>query len=119
MKIRINHKASIADRVRDGGTHLDLSVPGWWTSAKVKLTDLDMECCDNCVLGMLFGSYEVGQAELFGGTNLAYDRKAAQFGFTLFEEDGDCWSALTSAWKLEIRKRRVEVPTPRKRKVRV
>jgi hypothetical protein len=47
---------SIAERVANGVTWLDEHMPDW--PSKLSVTVLDIEDCQRCVLGQLFGSFQ-------------------------------------------------------------
>lgn len=50
--------------VRRAAARLDVVAPDW--RSRVDPTTLDMNSCDRCVLGQVFGSYRVGLSALYG-----------------------------------------------------
>jgi hypothetical protein len=106
---------SIEERVRGGALFLDEHLPGW--SAQIAADELAMETCDRCILGQLYGDYEVGFKHLVGKFRgpLTFFRVAA-FGFTLTNEEQEeaiarglepraIFAALADAWRREVRER--------------
>lgn len=53
---------SYADRVRAGVALLDDRKPGW--ANRVDVDRLEMQACDRCVLGQLFGDFHEGMERL-------------------------------------------------------
>lgn len=62
----ISHRA----RVSRAAKFLDENSPGW--AYKIRLRELDIESCENCILGQLFGDYDEGmdKLDLYEDTNL-------------------------------------------------
>lgn len=77
-----------AAKVAAGIKLLDSKKPGW--RSKVEADDLNLGSCDVCVLGQVFGSYDLGLSDLGLDT---FDAKA--YGFNTSYDFQD----LTDAWK--------------------
>jgi hypothetical protein len=100
-------------RAKIGATILDVFRPGW--ASEVDLESLDLEDCKACVLGQLFGGFDVGAEKLFAmrhtedGLPGGVADASIAAGFSL--PIGGIWqglikySNLTNAWKREIAKR--------------
>jgi len=90
------HLDAAAETATRGAQLLDKRVPGW--AQRINLPALDMNSCNDCVLGQLYGDYGVGVDEL-GLT------QPALIGFDLGA--GNCdYPALDAAWTTEIMARR-------------
>jgi len=79
------------DRIRRGVALLDREVPDW--HERVSIDRLNVISDNYCVLGQLFGSYQVGliALDLVGG--VAHGFAPAR---------GDCVSDLEQAWREEL-----------------
>lgn len=77
-----------AAKVAAGIKLLDSKKPGW--RSKVEADDLNLGSCDVCVLGQVFGSYDLGLSDLGLDT---FDAK--DYGFNTSYDFQD----LTDAWK--------------------
>lgn len=86
----------IPDRVQAGVELLDRWRPSWERS--INLDDLDITDCEQCVLGQLYGDYEVGRQDLDMDATEAADR-----GFVGIEMDED--EALNVMWRERIEAR--------------
>ena len=95
-------KSIVARRAARGAEFMDGVRPGWFD--EVDGSRLNIYSTKNCILGQIYGSYEVG-ARLYGfwGNNLAlrYGFLASVFGF--FPT-----TRLIRAWLYEIERRRVQ-----------
>jgi hypothetical protein len=76
-----------------GAALLDERLPGW--RDEIHPASLDLEQCEQCVLGQLFGEYERGRMLL----GLSRSR-AMGLGFT---RRGTTWERLTAAWREVLR----------------
>jgi hypothetical protein len=101
----------IEERVARGAALLDEYVPAWFN--KVDLDRLDIGNCTNCILGQVFGSYQVGfntLAELAPEKEFLWEGDEA-FGFSeTAGSDADELSSLNRAWRVEIEKRTQATP---------
>jgi len=91
-------------RAKIGATFLDVAQPGW--AERINLRRLDLNSCESCVLGQLFGDFANGAEKVFamrGSARFAAARECGLDG----AHDGptDQYTALTAAWKREIAKR--------------
>jgi hypothetical protein len=82
--------------------------PDWFWY--VHIDSLELSCCRDCILGQLYGNYEIGKHAL------TMDEGTAEFfGFNLSTEEAGEWnsgllySELDDRWIQEIIKRREEV----------
>lgn len=101
-------------RAKAGAALLDIIRPGW--ANDIQPERLDLSSCTSCVLGQLYGRYDVGAEKLFamrdseGNRDVSdVDAPAARAGF-VWEERCDpnpdrYYGNLTAAWKREIAKR--------------
>lgn len=95
--------------VEKGAQLLDQKKPGWYL--KIDIARLEMETCRRCVLGQLYGEYDVGLAHLHLPYN-DYD-PGLQFGFSLLDPTDSHiasitdprWNTLRSLWIEQITKR--------------
>lgn len=92
---------------RRGAAFLDEKEPGW--AALIDLTTLDLDYVDSCVLGQLYGHYDVGLIVLGlrvqsrlpdSGWERLWDQRYT-LGFCGVDES----DVLTAAWKAEIARR--------------
>lgn len=100
---------TMEQRVNRGAALLDEKRPGWWKS--VDLARLDLNHCERCVLGQLFGDYKEGRSALCLLSGLSNSVKwSFDCGFTLVGPDVDCgdeeMEKLTQAWTKLIQQRR-------------
>jgi hypothetical protein len=89
--------STIAERVAAGAALLDQRDPDWWRA--IRPADLDIGSCCSCVLGQLFGDYDVGMAEV-GIT----EDEDADLGFNIYRPTDI--AALNAEWKRVITERR-------------
>jgi hypothetical protein len=91
---------TLAERVERGAALLDERRPGWWD--EVDVGRLDIDHCQLCVLGQLWGEYDDGRNEM-----LTNQRDAVLHGF----DTTDRWagSTLTNLWRAAIERRRSQV----------
>lgn len=82
---------SISERVAAGMRFLDARDPGWLD--KVDANTLDVGSCDLCVLGQIYGHYNLGLYEL-------KVRSEVTLGFA--SDDEDEYAELTKSWKRAI-----------------
>lgn len=87
---------SVKERVQNGSTLLDSTVPGWYN--KIDLSKLRIQHCDRCVLGQLYGEYTLGCNVLLG--EHTFDDRYKN-GFSSSESD-----VSNELWKQAIRLRR-------------
>lgn len=83
----------LKSRVRCGAEWLDSVSPGWWKS--IDFNTLNLEMCNACVLGQVFGHY------LNGSKLLPENVYPVDYGFT-----GGLWSVRRSLWLFEVISRR-------------
>lgn len=98
---------SDADRVRAGVALLDEKVPGW--DQRINLKVLDLQYCNECVLGQLFGHFAEGLNEVFQLSTSSRDDwlqlgAAIDHGFDAREGRG--YEVLRRLWTYVIRQRR-------------
>lgn len=89
---------SMAKKVKAGAELLDERRPGW--AKEINLATLNLEECDECIQGQLYGEFQNAAAlQQLGVADIAH-------GFTLpfCTSDWD-WLFLTELWKQEIIKR--------------
>jgi len=93
--IRIECISRAVDR---GSQLLDTAHPGWYTD--VSLQTLEMLHQSHCILGQLYGSFDLGLSKL--GLN---KNEAQRYGFALDTE----WTSVAwkwnSLWRIEVRSR--------------
>lgn len=53
---------TLKEKIKKGARFLDKKVPKWWR--KINTSTLDIDSCEDCILGQLFGYYENGIKEL-------------------------------------------------------
>ena len=87
---------TIAERVARGAALLDEKRPGW--ANRIIQEDLDMTSCHDCILGQVYGDYEIGWHSL----DL---QSGSEFGFDLPGGWYCQMPALADAWRAEIRRR--------------
>lgn len=80
------------DAVKQGIAILDRRKPGW--RKKINKEILNMRFTDTCVLAQLYGSYDEGCRQLFGGINPAV---LVAHGFAMADISHN--ENLTVAWK--------------------
>jgi hypothetical protein len=92
---------TIEQRVADGATFLDMTVPGWWDRIDVKL--LDLGNCFKCVLGQLCGDFGDGVVEFNvpDEVELGFDVRCGDLAF-----DSTLHDQLTGEWRRIILARR-------------
>ncbi len=92
---------TLKSKVIKGAKILDALRSGW--ARKINMTNLDLEDCDECIIGQLFGEYLSKDAEL-----LTKDALGADLGYDLLPQDDrmENWENLARLWKEQIRKRR-------------
>lgn len=102
----ISHRA----RVSRAAKFLDENTPGW--AYKVRLRDLDIASCSNCVLGQLFGEYDEGMAllGLYGDDFFTYEPTPIGSAFHPFIESKR-YDTLCEAGRWEEADEIVEVNT--------
>lgn len=88
-------------RAAAGAALLDRLVPGWWR--RIRLRSLNLNDCEHCITGQLFGDYTQGLDELHVSR-----LDAPVYGFETHDDDGADYgmAVLTTAWKDEIRRRK-------------
>jgi len=93
---------SMEQRRDRGVALLDSEQPGW--RSKVDGPTLRMRTCHDCVLGQLFGSYQLGRQIL--GASGKFEGSASDHGFMLkygdYTSDSDideAYAALDDLWK--------------------
>jgi hypothetical protein len=74
--------------VTRGIAYLDEHLPGW--QDEINWSELEMDSCEKCILGQLFGDYKRGLHIL-----RIPESRALRFGFNT---RGD-WHKLTNIWK--------------------
>jgi hypothetical protein len=90
----------IPARVARGATLLDEIRPGWWR--EINDDELDMQWCQECILGQVFGNYFLAFSQL------PIPRfNAPMFGFDLPVKVAvkGTWEELATAWRAEIARR--------------
>lgn len=87
---------TITARVQRGAKLLDKELPGWHT--RINLHNLDLNNCEQCILGQLYGDYSKGLDAMFHGDQQYFSRY--HFGFSSFSVRGKdkMMLRLTVAW---------------------
>jgi len=85
-------------RIERGAALLDDKVPGW--QDKIDLATLDMSNCANCVVGQVYGDYDLGLAELDGEAQ----RQPSRYGFAALPTE--MFDTLTDKWRAFLERRR-------------
>lgn len=105
-------RTGIEERAARGAALLDEMCPGW--ADRVDLDILDMNDCDDCIVGQVFEDYREGLEDL--GFDLERDDEY-DFGFDLDDEAykpsltrAEAWHALAVAWRAEVRARTEVAP---------
>ena len=80
--------------VENGAAVLDREVPGW--IFLINLDTLDLEDCNRCVLGQVFGGFWTGMATLFD--DAASPEVAVTCGFEIEGVSDEDYTELTDAW---------------------
>lgn len=93
----------LSERVDRGSKLLDKIEPGW--ADLIDLNDLNMGVCVDCILGQLYGNYQLGinvlpeeQLPEYYGFNIPFDLSIERYSYY----------ALGQAWKEEILKRKLQ-----------
>jgi hypothetical protein len=88
---------------------LDKKMPGW--ADKIDLATLEMESCDWCVIGQLFGQTEwAGLAYNDGLAVLGIADKGEEFGFDLMDYfDGQARENWNTYWRDAVISRQTKV----------
>lgn len=84
-----------AERVATGVAFLNEVLPGW--EKKIVLESLDINYCEECILGQLFGDFDDGRDQL----GLSWG-ECDEYGFWPVQGDDDD-AALTLEWVAAIR----------------
>ena len=92
----------LAQRVARGASWLDVKHPGW--SAKIDPALLYMGECSMCIIGQLYGSFNV-QTYAEGGVLRGIDPVVYGFQLPAGEDDSQNWDALGSLWRAAIAQR--------------
>jgi hypothetical protein len=82
---------------------LDVAAPGW--EQRIALDDLDMQSCNNCMLGLLFGRFSEGKDALGIKLGQTYGF-ALPRGLKTAHESRQAWKELRRLWIEEIETRR-------------
>jgi hypothetical protein len=104
--------ASVEERVAAGVAWLDEHVPDW--PDRIKLPELDLKSCLNCVLGQLFGDFdEAPYAARDHAQPLGFDRvlppEVDRLSWTAIESAIEAdYEALNAEWRRVIESRRAE-----------
>jgi hypothetical protein len=85
----------IRERVRRGVALLNDVRPSW--TKRLSVGRLELESCEVCVLGQLYGDYEHGLKHF----DKAVRRNPTAFGFTTRGGD-EYWEKLNAIWREEI-----------------
>jgi hypothetical protein len=93
--------STIAERVAKGTALLDEKLPGWWRA--INLVRLELNDCQDCLLGQLFGDYDDGLPELGLSDRAAAESGFAEPGFLLERTD---YPSLGAEWVRVILARR-------------
>lgn len=119
-------RAQADERAGRGAAFLDVKLPNW--AIGISATDVVMEYTDRCVLGKVYGHYNVGIITLklpargdLENDGLSLEHPLVTHGFDLsvaetYDENGfdaSQYRVLTNAWRRQIRLRQVRgvVPT--------
>jgi len=98
-------------RVKRGAEFLDTLIPGW--AYRMKLNQLDLGDCQQCIIGQLYGQYWNHYTKVTGNSS-KQDYRAEQLGINsdLSSQNGAIhtankgqFSILTRLWTHQIRKR--------------
>jgi hypothetical protein len=108
---------AIRERVARGARLLDEKRPGW--EGCIALDHIEMDMCDSCILGFVYGHYHVGSDRLFGYLNVTWEADepevlaAEDHGFNAcLADDPDAeYAALAVAWRAEIARRTKSNPS--------
>lgn len=104
---------TIEQRVAAGAKWLDENQPRWLDHVDIEA--LDLESCQRCVLGQLFGDFR--ESPLLAGLDLdspwgdaQAEANTAPLGFDVFEGEDSCsgFAELTAEWRRVIESRRAE-----------
>jgi hypothetical protein len=114
--------ATLAGRVKRGAALLDEKRPGW--AGRIALDRLAMGSCSACVLGQIFGGFDLGVHALRQGLSPrisvfehepTWDWSGEQ-GFSIpLDQIGDVsdreqYKRLADLWRAEVRARTTEAP---------
>lgn len=94
----------LASRVDAGARLLDEKRPGW--HREIAMDVIAMKDCDKCILGQVYGGFEIGLAELFGDAD-GWESEDIDHGFnagSIFKMTQE-FDSLADLWRAEIRKR--------------
>jgi len=89
-------RSKYSEVVQAGMDILDENVPGW--ESRINPETLNLESCNFCVLGQIYGGYDVGKRAL-GVQN------TDACGFEVESGDSRHYALLTRAWLRVIQKR--------------
>ena len=92
----IEAPSALQARVKRGAELLDKFRPGWRSG--INRIKLDLGSCKKCILGQMFGDYEVAELTPIVGHRLWHDEQV-EHGFDKYTESYD---ALTAAWLEEL-----------------
>jgi hypothetical protein len=103
MTLRTEAAATVRARVERGAAFLDTRVPGW--RDRIDPETLRINSSDKCVLGQLFGSYELG---CFAVGKVPYETAALGFTHSLTilgagTGGTDEWAELNREWQAFLR----------------
>lgn len=99
---------TLQKRVEAGAEYLDLKLPGW--ERDIVPETLDLDDCQFCVLGQLFGDFDNGCVEL----GIDRETQSGELGFNLTERENDIldcyevdtrYNSLTRLWRKLIKDR--------------
>jgi len=71
---------TVTAKVLRGARLLDKKYPGW--EKKISLPELDLNSCEVCVLGQLYGIYETGLGQVFEDGDRSDGFKRYHYGFS-------------------------------------
>ena len=94
---------TITAGVRRGAALLDRKLPGWHT--RINLNTLDLNDCEACILGQLYGKYSYGLEVLLVGDQ--FYLKRYHYGFSSLRVRGKDkgMRRLTATWARLVAKR--------------
>jgi hypothetical protein len=96
---------AVVKRVRKGIALLDKDGPADWREL-IDLRILNIATIHNCVLGQLYGNYDVGMGKL-ASRACSYGKAAPDpgwYGFSLSKYGAETWDKLNQVWKQELKK---------------
>jgi hypothetical protein len=102
---------NLETRVARGAAWLDTFDPDWVDA--IDLNALDLQSCEQCVLGQRFGRYDHGVTLLASDTGRIDMHVRSEFGFSTWGiEKQVSYDDLTMRWRKYITRRRAHASQP-------